>query len=82
MYCGTPAISEMCERLEMPIYAGLRPELEKRIRIRSRMTQVAQLYAHASQTIIDLQGQQELAATACDSLVRRLLPGALAAYRN
>jgi hypothetical protein len=59
--------------LEKPIYPGLRPELGKPIR--RRMTKVAQLYAHASQTIIELQDQQELAATACDSVVRRLCLG-------
>jgi SAM-dependent methyltransferase len=67
------AISEMCKRLETPIYPGLRPDLEKRIR--RRMTKVAQLYAHASQTIIDLQNKPELAASACDSVVRRLCLG-------
>jgi hypothetical protein len=68
-----PAVSEMCKRLEKPIYPGLRPELEKRIR--RRVTKVARLYAHASQTIIDLQDRQELAATACDSVTRRLCLG-------
>jgi len=42
----------MCERLEKPIYPGLRPELEKRRR--RRRTTIAQLYAHASQQIINL----------------------------
>jgi hypothetical protein len=40
-----PTVSEMCKRLEKPIYPGLRPQLEKRIR--RRMTKIAQLYAHA-----------------------------------
>lgn len=68
-----PAVSAMCTRLEQPIYSGLRPELEKRIR--RRMTKVAQLYAHASQQIIGLQSNPELLATACDSVVRRLCLG-------
>jgi len=68
-----PAISAMCKRLEQPIYPGLRPELEKRIR--RRMTKVAQLYAHASQQIISLSGKPELAAEACDAVVRRLCVG-------
>jgi hypothetical protein len=63
----------MCQRLEKPIYPGLRPELQKRIR--RRTTKVAQLYAHASQQIINLQGSNDLAATACDAVVRRLCLG-------
>ena len=70
-----PAISEMCTRLEKPIHPGLRPELEKRIH--RRMTRVAQLYAHASQQIIDMQNSnaKELMASACDAVVRRLCLG-------
>jgi 2-polyprenyl-3-methyl-5-hydroxy-6-metoxy-1,4-benzoquinol methylase len=68
-----PAVSEMCTRLEKPIFPGLRPELEKRIR--RRMTKVAQLYAHASQHIIELQSTKEMAAAACDAVVRRLCLG-------
>jgi hypothetical protein len=68
-----PTVSEMCQRLEKPIHPGLRPELQKRIR--RRMTKVAQLYAHASQQIINLQGSNDLAATACDAVVRRLRLG-------
>jgi hypothetical protein len=36
------------------------------------MTQVAQLYAPASQQIINLQGPNDLVETACDAVVRRL----------
>jgi hypothetical protein len=68
-----PAVSEMCQRLEKPIDPGLRPEIQKRIR--RRMTKVAQLYAHASRQIINLQGSNDLAATACDAVVRRLRLG-------
>jgi SAM-dependent methyltransferase len=68
-----PAVSEMCTRLEKSIYPGLRPELEKRIR--RRMTKVAQLYAHASQRIIELQSSKEISAAACDAVVRRLCLG-------
>jgi hypothetical protein len=69
------AISEMCARLEKPIHAGRRPELEKRIH--RRMTKVAQLYAHASQQNVDMQASnaQELMADACDAVVRRLCLG-------
>jgi hypothetical protein len=63
----------MCQRLEKPIYRALRPELQKRIR--RRMSKVAQLYAHASQQTINLQGSNDLAATACDAVVRRLCLG-------
>jgi hypothetical protein len=67
------AVSEMCTRLEKPVYPGLRPELEKRIR--RRMTKVAQLYAHASQQIINLQSTPSVAEAACDAVVRRLCLG-------
>lgn len=67
------AVSAMCRRLESPIHAGLRPELEKRIR--HRMTKVAQLYAHASQQIISLSESPDIMAEACDSVVRRLCVG-------
>ena len=67
-----PAVCEMCQRLEKPIYPGP-PELQKRIR--RRMTKVAQLNAHASQQIINLQGSNDLAATACDAVVCRLCLG-------
>jgi hypothetical protein len=65
----------MCARLEKPIYPGLRPELEKRIQ--RRMTKIAQLYAHASQQIIDMQSSdaKDLTANACDAVVRRLCLG-------
>jgi hypothetical protein len=36
------------------------------------MSKVAQLYAGAGQQIINLQGLNDLAATACDAVVRRL----------
>jgi hypothetical protein len=39
------------------------------------MTKVAQLYTHASQQIINLQGPHDLAATACDAVVCRLCLG-------
>jgi len=39
------------------------------------MTKVAQFYAHASQQIINLQGLNDLAATACDAVVHRLCLG-------
>jgi len=39
------------------------------------MTKVAQLYAHASQQIINLQGSNDLAATARDAVVGRLCLG-------
>jgi 2-polyprenyl-3-methyl-5-hydroxy-6-metoxy-1,4-benzoquinol methylase len=70
-----PAVSDMCTRLEKPIYPGLRPELAKRIH--RRMTKVAQLYAHASQQIINMQNTnaKDLTAEACDSVVRRLCLG-------
>jgi len=74
-----PAASEMCKRLETPIYPGLRRELEKRIR--RRMTKVARLYAHASQQIINLQGSNDLAEAACDAVVRGQ-PRSLAIHRN
>jgi len=67
-----PAVSEMCQRLEKPIYPG---PLELQKRIRRRMTKVAQLNAHASQQIINLQGSNDLAATARDAVVRRLCLG-------
>jgi len=41
-------------------------------RIRRRMSKVAQLYAHASQQIINLQGSNDLVETACGAVVRRL----------
>jgi hypothetical protein len=41
-------------------------------RIRRRMSKVAQLYAHARQQIINLQGSNDLVETACDAVVRRL----------
>jgi len=63
----------MCQRLEKPIYPGLRPELQKRIR--RGMGKVAQLDAHASRQIINLQGSNDLAATACDAVVRGLCLG-------
>jgi DUF1680 family protein len=63
----------MCQRLEKPIYPGLRPELQKRIR--RGMGKVAQLDAHASRQIINLQGSNDLAATTCDAAVRRLCLG-------
>ena len=68
-----PAVSAMCKRLESPIYPGLRPELEKRVR--HRMTKVAQLYAHASQQIINMKDSPELVSEACDAVVRRLCVG-------
>jgi hypothetical protein len=68
-----PAVSALCKRLETPIYPGLRPELEKRVR--HRMTRVAQLYAHASQQIISLSASPEVMAEACDTVVRRLCLG-------
>ena len=68
-----PAVSAMCTRLESPIYPGLRPELEKRIR--RRMTKVAQLYAHASEQIISFGSSPELVSEACDAVVRRLCIG-------
>ena len=68
-----PAVSAMCTRLEQPIHSGLRPELQSRIR--RRMVKVAQLYAHASQQIIQLQSDPDLLAAACDSVVRRLCLG-------
>ncbi len=68
-----PRISEMCTRLEREIHAGLRPELQKRIRY--RMTKVAQLYARVSQHIIGLEKKPELLAQACDATVRRLCLG-------
>jgi SAM-dependent methyltransferase len=72
-----PAVSDMCTRLEAPIYPGLRPKLERQIH--RRMTKVAQLYAHASQQIIDMQGDseelKEITAAACDAVVRRLCLG-------
>jgi hypothetical protein len=69
------AISEMCTRLEKPVYPRLRPELQKRIH--HRMTKVAQLYAHASQQIINMEksSAKDLVAAACDSVVRRLCVG-------
>src|SRR5882762_900253 len=66
-------VSEMCTRLEKPVYPGLRPALEKKIR--RRMTKIAQLYAHASQQIIELQASPDLATAACDAVVRRLCIG-------
>ncbi len=39
------------------------------------MTKVAQFYAHAGQQISNLQGLNDLAATACDAVVRRLCLG-------
>ena len=36
------------------------------------MSKVAQLYAHASQQIINLQGSNDLVETACGAVVRRL----------
>jgi 2-polyprenyl-3-methyl-5-hydroxy-6-metoxy-1,4-benzoquinol methylase len=68
-----PAVSAMCTRLESPIYPGLRPELEKRIR--RRMTKVAQLYAHASEKIISFGDSPDLVSEACDAVVRRLCVG-------
>jgi hypothetical protein len=59
--------------LEKPVYPGLRPERETRIR--RRMTKVAQLYAHASQQIINLQSTPSVAEAACDAVVRRLCLG-------
>ena len=67
------SVSQMCKRLEQPIFPGLRPELETRIR--RRMTLVARLYAHASEQIIALQDQPEILAAACDAVVRRLCVG-------
>jgi|SRR6267154_2944828 len=52
---------------------GLRPALQKRIG--RGMSKIAQLYAHASQQIINLQGSNDLAATACDAVVCRLCLG-------
>jgi 2-polyprenyl-3-methyl-5-hydroxy-6-metoxy-1,4-benzoquinol methylase len=68
-----PAVSAMCARLEKEIYPGLRPALQKRIK--RRMTKIAQLHAHASQQIISLQASPEIAAAACDAVVRRLCAG-------
>jgi hypothetical protein len=40
-----------------------------------RLTKVAKLYAHASQQIINLQSSPDVAAAACDAIVRRLCLG-------
>jgi hypothetical protein len=69
----------MCKRLETPIYPGLRRELEKRTG--RRMTKVAQLYAHASRQISNLQDSLDLAEAACDAVVQAL-PRSLAFHRN
>lgn len=74
MHWYASAVSEMCKRLEKPIYPGLRPIGEKRIR-RRMTTKVAQLYAHAGQQIINPQGSGNVAGAACDAVVRRLCIG-------
>src|SRR5579859_1563490 len=68
-----PAVSALCTRLESPIFPGLRPELEKRVR--RRMKKVAQLYAHASERIISFRDSPDLVSEACDAVVRRLCVG-------
>ncbi|HUI75241.1 MAG TPA: methyltransferase domain-containing protein [Candidatus Acidoferrum sp.] len=68
-----PLVSQMCTRLQSEIHPGLRPALQKRIRL--RMTRVAQLYAHASEQIIALQNRPDLLEVACDAVVRRLCLG-------
>jgi hypothetical protein len=56
---ATPAaVSKMCKRLEKTNLSWRAPELEKRSR--RRMTKIAQLCAHASQQIINLQGSMTL----------------------